>query len=180
MGSMKPYYPTINLGALASLTTIKQQSEAHEDYLDREECPYDEDTRDTLRRLLLKEVVVEEKVIERIVEKVVEKPVPDGKRGPRTKDGPDVSEVQKEVDELRQELRQLKIDGKGLQVGDKIQIIKTRAGLIEKMAAMSERVVNIKRMSNFQSAVLGILDDLMNDDQRQEFMRRMEPYAENE
>jgi hypothetical protein len=57
--------------------------------------------------------------------------------------------------------QQLKTDSKGLQTNDRIQIIKTRAGLVEKLVAMDERTNNLKRQSQFQTVLLGILDDLV-------------------
>lgn len=186
-----PYYPNLHLGAIASLLTLRQQSEMHGDYLDNEACPYDEDTKDQLRRLLaptIVEKVVEvpvEKIVERIVEKRVEVAAKaaegGGKRGPKPKStGVSDDEIGKEIGEIRQELKQLKVDGRALQVADKIQIIKTRAALVEKMLSMSERVQNVKRLSLFQSVVMGVLDDLMTDELRQEFMKRLEPFAATE
>ena len=183
----KPYYPVLNLGAIASLKTLRQQLDAHPDYLSREECPYDEDVREELAKIMAVREV--EKIVEVPVEKIVEKRVEvmvqaaegGGKRGPKLKgSGVDNDEVAKEISDIRKELSQLKTDGKTLQVGDRIQVIKTRAGLVEKMLQMAERAQNVKKMSVFQSTVMGVLDDLMDDERRAEFMRRLQPFAEAE
>lgn len=185
--NIKPYYPTLNLGSLASLQTLRQQMDLHPDYLEREDCPYDQDTREQLGLIMAPREI--EKIVEVPVEKIIEKKVEvfvaasegGGKRGAKPKkSGGDIDEVAREIDEIRQELRQMKIDGKGLQVSDRIQMVKTRAGLVEKMLQMAERSHNVKKMSLFQSTVMGILDDLMDDERRQQFMKRMEPFAEAE
>lgn len=180
----KAYYPAINLGSIASLAALRQQMDLHPDYLTDEGCPYDQSTRDQLERILAPRVVEVEKVVEveRVVEKRVEVQVAasegGGKRGPKPKaTGVDIDAVAKEIDELRQELRQMKIDAKGMQVNDRIALAKVRAALVEKLLNMSDRAVDVKKRSLFLSTVMSILDDLMPDDMRQEFMKRLEPFA---
>ena len=86
--SSKPYYPTINLGAIASLMTLRQQIDAHPDYFEQDNCPYDDDTKEQLLRVMATKVieVPVEKIVERIVEKRVEVAAKaaegGGKRGP--------------------------------------------------------------------------------------------------
>lgn len=182
----KPYFPNINLGAVASLVTLRQQSDLYPDYFDHQDCPYDQETRDQLKRVLAPKVVEvlvpgPERIIEKRVEVAAKAAEGAGKRGPKPKTGTvDVDEVAKEIDEIRQELRQLKLDGKTLQTADRIQIIKTRAGLVEKMIAMAERTHNVKRLSLFQSVIMGVLDDLVGPEEQQEFMKRIEPFAATE
>lgn len=184
---MKPYYPTMNLGALAALRTLRQQLGLHPGYLDQPDCPYDDDTREQLKELLAPKIV--EVPVEKIVEKIVEKRVEvaakaaegAGKRGPKAKTaGMDIDEVTKEIEDLRAELRQLKLDAKALQTADKISIINLRAKVIEKLISLGERAYNIKRMSIFQSTVMGILDDLVSEEGRQDFMKRLEPFTLSE
>lgn len=181
------FFPQINIGALAALLAIKQQLEANEDYLNSDTCPYDEDTREQLTRLLAPKIVeIEvEKVVERIVEKKVEvvtqAAAGAGKRGPKPKSsGVDVDGVAKEIQSIRDELKELKLNSKALQTADKIQIIKTRAALIEKLISMDEKVNNQRQVGQFMSVCMTILDDLVPEEGRQEFMKRLEPLAAKE
>jgi len=120
----------------------------------------------------------EQVIVEKRVEVAAKASEGAGKRGPKDKaGGVDVNEVAREIEEIRQELRQLKIDGKALQTADKIQLIKLRAQLVEKLVTLAERTTNVKKMSVFMSTVMTILDDLLENDARQEFMRRIEPFA---
>lgn len=180
----KPYYPNLDLGALASLMAIRNQSELFPDYLERKDCPYDSDTKVQLKKLI--EVREVEKVVEKIIERKVEiaaKAAEGGGKGRKVKpktSGVDLEMVSKEIQEIRDELRTLKTDSLGLDTGDRIQIIKTRAALVEKMIAMDERNNNLKKQSQFFSTVLGILDDLIPEEGRKAFMKRIEPFAREE
>lgn len=182
-----PFYPNLNLGALASLMAIRQQMDAHEDYLTNAACPYDEDTREQLARVMATKTVEVEVIreVEKIVEKRVEVAVASaegaGKRGPKPKSsGVDMDKVAKEIQDIRDELKQLKTDSKTLQTADRIQIIKTRASLIEKMISMDEKVTHQRAIGAFMATVMTILDDLMSEEARQEFMKRLEPLAAKE
>ena len=42
---------------------------------------------------------------------------------------------------------------------------------------LAERTTNAKKLSHFMSTIMTLLDDLVDDDRRQEFMRRIEPFA---
>ena len=174
------YFPQINPAALNALLNLKQQLEANPEMFSEEGCPYDEALITDLKTVLAPKIIE----TERIVEKRIEVPVASegmGKRGPKSKAKvADNETIGKELQELIEDLRRLKVEGKSLQNADKIQIIKTRAALLEKMQTLSERHTNVKRMSQFMSVVLSILDDLMDDEKRQIFMKRIEPFAEEE
>lgn len=185
-GMSNPYFPNINLGAVASFATMRQQLELHPTYFDDVSCPYDDDTREQLKRIFAPKVVEvpvpgPERIVEKRVEVAAQAAEGGGKRGPKAKSGSvDIDEIATEISEIRQELRQLKIDGKSLQTQDRLAIIKTRAALVEKMISMAERTQNVKKLSLFQSVVMGILDDLTDATAKQEFMKRIEPYAATE
>lgn len=180
----KAYYPQINIGALASLAAMKAQLDANPDYFTNDACPYDQGTRDQLAKLLEpKTVEVEvikevEKIVEKRVEVVTQAAAGGGKRGPKVKgSGVDMDLVAQEIQGIRDELKALKTDSKALQTADKIQIIKTRAALVEKLISMDEKTNTQRKQAAFLSTVMTILDDLMPEESRQEFMKRLEPYA---
>lgn len=183
----QPFYPNLNLGAIASLMAMRQQMDSHEDYFTNDACPYDEDTREQLQRIFAtKTVEVEvirevEKIVEKKVEVVRQAAEGAGKRGPKPKSsGVDMDAVAKEIQSIREELKELKLNSKALQTADKIQIIKTRAALIEKLISMDEKVNTQRKVGLFLSTCMTILDDLMPEEGRQEFMKRLEPLAQAE
>lgn len=185
----RPYYPNLDLSVLASVKTVRQQMDMHEGYFDNLACPYDKRTKEELLVLLTPQVREVEKVVERVVEverkvQMAERAAEGGGVGPKKvtlkTSGVDLNMVSTEIQDIRQELKDLRTDSLGLETNDKIQIIKTRAALVEKLVTMDDRVNNLKRMSLFQSVVMGILDDLMPEDRRKEFMKRIEPFAREE
>lgn len=185
----KPYYPSLDLSVLAAVRTIRAQMEMHEGYFDNLACPYDKRTKEELTTLLTPPVREIEKIVEKVVEverkvEIAERAAEGGGVGPKKvslkTSGVDLAGVSTEIQEIRDELKLLKTDSLGLDTGDRIQIIKTRAQLIEKLVSMDEKVNNLKRLSLFQSVVMGILDDLMPEDRRKEFIKRIEPFAKED
>lgn len=180
----KPFYPFISTDVINALTTLSEQIIAYEDFLDRPECPYDPITKEMLRRMIRVKAEVpvapdQSKITTRRIE-TAEMAVSEGsKRGRKLKDGGVIiDDVAKEIEAIRAELQQLKLDSTKLPTNEKIQIIKTRAALVEKLIAMSERCINIKTQSRFMTTVMGLLDDLVPNDERLEFIRRLEPFAD--
>jgi len=65
-----------------------------------------------------------------------------------------------------------------LETADRIQIIKTRAALMEKMLAMKERTNSLKKQSAFVSNVIAIMEDIMDQPQREEMIKKLEAYID--
>jgi hypothetical protein len=178
------YFPQINPATLNALLTVKTQLEGNADYLQDSECPYDADVKEELGRLLSPKVVETVREVEKIVEieRRVEVAVAaaegGGKRGPKNK--PAVDLIDKELQDLVTDLRQLKTDSKVGDTAIRLQILKTRSVLLEKMVMLADKVTNVKRMSLFMSTVMSLLDDIMSDEQRQIFMKRLQPFADQE
>lgn len=183
----KPFYPPLNIGVLASMTAIRHQLELHPDYFDLPECPYTGDTLENVKAIFasreIEKIVEVEKIVERRIEVAAMAAEGGGKRGAKPKakaSGVAIDDVATEITAIRDELKDMKLNSKALQTGDRIQMLKMRAALVEKLLVMAERVQSVKRMSNFQSTVMGILDDLVDEEIRQEFMKRIEPFAASE
>ncbi len=184
---MARFYPQIDSRGLNTLMSIKGMFASDPDYFDDPECPYDEGLRAELKELLVGKVIEVEKVVE--VEKIVERRVEiaaaaaegEGKRGPKAKVGSEKADVvSAELKEVLGDLRRLRTDSKTLSPADKAMILKTQTVLLEKLIVMEERLTNIKAVSRFMSTIMGIMDDLMDDSQRQSFMKRIGPFAVEE
>lgn len=167
-------YPTLRLGVLQALIELKGYTEQHPEALQAKECPYDKETVDAL------ELIFKTRVVEKVVERVVEKEV--RSRGRPTGDtklsDEDQQDVESSANELLGQLKALGEGEKGLDTSTKIQIIKTKAALIEQLLKLRERWFNVKRVAQFQTVVIGVLDDLLGEADRQEFLKRIEPYKE--
>lgn len=168
-------FPTLRIGVLQSICELKDKFNANDTLFDGKDCPYDAETIAALRQIF------KIKIVETTIEKIIEREVT-GARGRPKVDSKLSEEDQQTVEESARELLdQLKTLGegeKGLDTQTKIQIIKTKATLIEQILKIRERLFNVKRSSQFQTVVIGILDDLMDEDRRDAFMKRIEPYRE--
>jgi len=157
---------------------LKASVVADPEYLRRNACPYDDDLVMFLEDLF-KPTIVEVKV-----------PVPTESAPERAKVGrkkkageltdDDASEIEKEAGSLLKELREMRKVGAGeldkMDTATKLSIIKTQATIMEKLISTRERFVNVRKLSQFQTTVIGILDELIPEDMREEFLKRLEPY----
>ena len=162
-------YPEIDLTALMNLMLIIDQAEENpKEYLDPANCPYDDTVRERIAKIVNAGIIYKATVDEK------KNPVGRPSKTPALP----ISEVEKEVDEIRKEIAQLKIDAKGLETQDRIAIIKTRATLVEKIIAMKERITNLKEQRRFITEVMHIMEDVMEQKQREEIIKRLEPFTE--
>lgn len=170
-------YPTLRLGVLQGLASLKASCDAEEGFLRKADCPYDNDTRDMLEKLF-KPIEVE------VIKEVhVEKPER-GKTGRPSKKAElsedDASELENEAKEMLKELRQLGKSAEGelkqLDTATKLSIIKTQTQLMEKLVSIRERFTGVRKVVEFQSTVIGILDDLVDEEKRDDFLKRLEPF----
>ncbi len=167
-------FPPLRLAALNALLTIKERMVADPQVLKSTDCPYDDETIECLGKIL------EVREVERVVERVVT--VNKNERGrPRKVDGlkiEDLAELDDEVKGLLKSLREMDAMEGALETNERVQILKTKASLIEQALKNRERILNVKMMSEFQSTVIGILDDLIDDEGRDAFLTRIEPYRD--
>lgn len=173
-------YPTLRLAVLQSLISLKHQLEVDPKFLDGEECPYDAEVKDLIHRVLTTTIV--EKVVEKYVEKKGQV-----RRGPKSAadvqlSAEDQEEVEATATDLLKELKGLgKMDDgedRGLDTQTRITIIKAKAALVEQLLKVRERLTNVRRIAHFQTTVISILDDLVGEDDRSEFLKRLEPYRD--
>lgn len=170
-------YPTLRLGVLQAMSDLKALVDADPEYLRNPDCPYDSATVELLERLF-KPIEIEV-----IKEVQVEKPSrgkvgrPSGK-GQLTDE--DAEEAEEEVKQMLKELRSLGRTNEGelkqLDTSTKLQIIKTQTALLEKLISIRERFTNVRQVAHFQQTIMGILDDLIEDEKRDEFLTRLEPF----
>lgn len=164
-------YPTINAKNMASLVSIIEQAAADPKYLDPAACPYDAGTIEMIRRIL------EVGGLDPIAQATVR---PERGKVGRPSKAPSIpiSEVEAEIDEIRKELGTLKIDGQTMETSDRIQVIKTRAALIERILGMKERVADVKRFHSFVTVVIGIIEDHVPVQSREELLTELKSYVE--
>ena len=161
-------YPPLRLAVLTGLLEIKENLPM----LDEEGSPYDEETTNILKKLLAPTVV------EKIIEKEVAVEAKTG-RGRPSKDVKLTEEDQRRVTQNINELM-LALDdmgtGEGLVTSERIQITKTKAGLVDQLLKMRERNTSAQKVEEFMEVVIKLLEDFISEGDREIFLRRMEPY----
>lgn len=171
-------FPPLRIGLLQGLVSLKASFDADPTILESSE--YDNETKGILQRMFAP------KVVEKIVEKEIRVEAK-AARGRPTKDvaltQQDQDKVHEEINKLMEELNSLGTGegGEGqpeLETSARIQIIKTKASLVQQLLQMQERVFNIKRISSFQETVIAILDDFVTEADREAFLKRIEPYRD--
>jgi hypothetical protein len=161
-------FPPLRLAVLTGLITVKNQL----DSLNDPACPYDEETKAALLELLAPKVI----------EKVVEKEVPVEAKNGRGRPSKDIRLSQEDqlmvLDEIKKtisDLNAVEITD-GMDVREKIALFKTKGDQLERMLKMLERHTTVQRMGEFQETVIRILDDLVTEADRENFMKRLEPH----
>lgn len=162
-------FPPLRMAVLTGLIGLKSQL----DTLNDPACPYDEETKVALLDLLAPKVV----------EKVVEKEVPQAGKAGRGRPSKDIQlseeDQQMVLDEIKATIESLNNMGTGetqLPTNERIQIAKTKTGLLDQLLKMLERHTTTQRMESFKEEVIRILDDLVTEADREVFMKRLEPF----
>lgn len=170
--SDKRQYPTISVSELQKLKVILTNAGDDPKYLDGRICPYDKPTRELLKQL------TPDPIVQATLGTAGEER---GQVG-RPKKAPvlPLSEVETELKELRDDIKQLKTDAKGLESNEQIQIIKTRAALLEKIIGMKERINNLNKMQKFTALVIQTMEDELPQDARLRVIEKFDEFKEEE
>lgn len=165
-------YPTVSLTELQKLKAIITSASSDPKYLDGRICPYDKPTRELLKSL--------------IPDPIIEATLPKGgeERGqvgrPKAQPALPISELEKEFNDLRTEIQELKTDAAGLEPNEKIQVVKTRAALVERILVMKERITNLNLINRFMATVIQIMEDELPQESRLRVLAKLEEFKEKE
>ena len=173
-------FPTLRLGVLQGLLVLRHEINTNPGFLRHKDCPYDSDT------VVALEKIFEERIVEKIVEREIIKDASSSRGRPSEKSvkltEADQALIENSALELLIQLQSLGLNDKGddiaLDTHTKIQIVKAKAALIEQIVKLRERFYNVKRVSEFQSTVMSMLDDLVSEADRSEFLKRLEPFRD--
>lgn len=162
------HFPPLRMAVLSAMIDLKGNLDA----LDSPDCPYDNETKETLRSLLAP--------IE--VEKIVEKEVYVQGRGVQGRPSKNVELSDDDKTKLTEQIQTLieALDtmgtGAGLETNERIQIVKTKSGLLKELLAMRERNTAAQKVEDFMENVISILNDFVSEGDRATFLKRLEPF----
>lgn len=165
-------FPTLRLALLHNLRDLASQIAADPEVLRGPSCPYDNETIELLEGLLAPKIV--EKIVTR--EAPAAKRMPGAPRKEVTLSEDELGELENAARELLGDLKGLGKDVDDLDTAARVQIVRAKATLIETVTKQAERIYNVKRTSSYESVVISILEDLVSDENRDEFLRRIDPY----
>lgn len=159
-------FPPLRSSVLTALQELKEDLSV----LDKPSCPYDNETTTILKALLAPTTV----------EVIVEKQVgPANSVGRPSKDiklnEEDQALVLEEIKNNLESLKTLEAEDT-LETNAKIQIIKTRAGLVDQMLKMQERHTSLTKTEHFKETVIRILDEIVDEKGREQFLKRIEEF----
>lgn len=164
-------FPTLRLGLLQNLRDLKRRYAADDKLFELEDCPYDNETKAILREILEVSVNVVE------VEKVVEVEVAAKSAGVTNED---MGMVEDELRLCLEEVRNLNKETEGVaaKIDDetRIKIIRAKGALLEQVIKLRERTMSTRRAAEFETTVIDILEDLVTEDDRAEFLKRLEKF----
>lgn len=165
-------FPTLRLGLLQNLLDLKRQFSADSGIFEQDSCPYDRETVAVLTSLMETTVVEVEKVVEKVVEVT---------RDARGVNDEDMGVVEDELRICLTELRNINKEREGVaKVDDEtlLKVLKAKSTLIEQIVKLREKVMTLRRASEFEVTIMGVLEDLIDEDGRAEFLRRLLPYRD--
>lgn len=164
-------YPTLSLPTIQKLEAIKLGIDTVDGYLDK--SPYGADFREVLAKLFSGGRA------QMVAGAAIDTSELTGKTGPKQGRLTDnqAEDIEQQANELLSELKNLKPPaGKGFDHDTKIQIIKAKTALIDKVVGIQERAYNVRKVSTFQKVVVDILRDLVDPDRINEFQDRLGIY----
>ena len=167
-------FPPLRAGVLTALAELKARVDEDPTFL--EASPYDNEAKRVLLALF-EPKIVEKEVIKEVIKE---------KKAGRGRPSKDVALSEEDMENVRTNIAalidQLNKMGTGedekLETSQRIQIVKVKAALTDQLLKMQERHFNIKRMSDFQTIVLGVVESLVPDSDKHLFLERLEAFRD--
>ena len=154
------YYPEVDPTWFLPLRVIFTALQGDPLWLERPECPYDEETCSAIREVWLQQRG------ER-TERATRTAKPLGDSEDRW------TQLEEELTTLYDELRNFQ---SGVSIDDAkehMAVFRTATSLLDKLVGLSERANNVKSVSEFRARVLGVFDEILTPDQRSTAMEKL-------
>ncbi len=143
-------YPILDEDFIYTLRLLRSAISKDGEFLN---CPYDEDFKELIRQSFVEKRVSKFSSLTKMEKSVW---------------------LEKESADLYDELANLETDFRKLEVNERIQSIKTRQSLLEKLTSIQERGVNMQQMLQFQEEVMSLLGVVLTSEQLNDFLARIQ------
>ncbi|WP_273288301.1 hypothetical protein [Methylorubrum populi] len=154
-------YPQLPEGLGLKLRAIETNCEFDPGYLLDDACPYPDDVKAYLRRLVAPAQAGRPDTVDAVFE--------EGMSGDEETDSL-IKEIQNAINSMK--LLQRDIDSSD-DVGDRLAFLKNYGSLIDRFLALKERTQGIKQMYEFQRIVIQAMEQLLDKDGRLDFKNRL-------
>ena len=150
------WYPDISAKSLVPLQVVKESLKTDPLYLTRDECPYSKEIVQLLKEILGGTAIKETSSFFR-----------DGDDDPETAVLRELTQIYDDAMSLKDEL-----EGVG-DAGEKIQLLKARTQMLQKLIDIRAQTLNLKRIADFQATVVQYMEDVLSPDQITDFLEKV-------
>lgn len=151
------FFPPLDEAANWALVIIGKKLKEDPDYLKNDDCPYSDEVKALFEGV--REVVVPGGLVTPLAVKTTWDKLQE-----------EMASIFDELNEIGEELE----NNESVEPKDKINYVKAKAGLMQKLVEMQERVHGIQQISAFYRVVMDIMENVLTIDQRTKVMERLE------
>lgn len=153
----KRTYPTLPDGLETKLKAVAMLMESDPGFLDAPECPYPPGLREILRKLGSKS------------EKMAVSSLFSEDDDPSDRFGT----VLEEIERTMSEFRMIENDLGNAEPKERIDYFKAKTALMERWIGQKEKIFTMREISEFQKIILGVIDEFLDKDQKQDLKKRL-------
>lgn len=148
------YYPNLDPQTVKNIEVVRQLAQEHPSYF--LESPYSAETEEVIRRLLK---------IKAPTESI------GGEEPEEAESGDRWEFLYRETQALFRDLKNAKVSSG--ETAEQMSYFRTATSLMEKMISLQERALGLKEISEFQRAVLDVMESVLDPSQRTEVMEKI-------
>lgn len=153
---MTAHYLNITAASISQFDLTLELMRSDPDYLNHPECPFDDNVKGFLRRISTQNTAA------------------------TVKSDPSDFDLLAESTALFTSMKQMNSELGTKDTGEKIQVHRVMTTLLEKIVSLIERSRGIKQMTEFQQIVMDTMETILTQDQRAEFMQKLQSLITSE
>ena len=167
---MSTFFPKIKNEQIIPLRMlVKLMEESGVEVLDEPNCPYPDEIKEFFKSLYPDPEKIKEQVEARVLEEMTNSVgTPGGVPVVQMGGLSGTEHLISELSEVYAQLGTMKIGTGGGK--DQLQVEKTKIAAIEKIVSLKERLLTLKQLTQFQSVLMKIVEQVLTPEQREQFL----------